>query len=87
MKGGPALHIEDQELLQQNSIDRESLITIRKGEPVISLEDRNRPEWIKAELIKLKGIHVRNGPVFFMTRMIALRVLSTKHRPLECVLC
>ncbi len=46
MKGGPALHIEDKKLFLQKIIDWEYLITIRKGEPVFSLEENN-PEWAK----------------------------------------
>jgi Fe-S-cluster containining protein len=33
-KGGPALHLEDLPLLVQGAIDREALVTLRKGEPV-----------------------------------------------------
>jgi hypothetical protein len=60
MKGGPALHIEDKQLLLKKSLDRESLITVRRGEPVFSLEE-NRPEWATTEIIKLKGT---NGLMF-----------------------
>ena len=72
LKGGPALHIEDQKLLLQNCIDRESLITIRKGEPVFSLEQK-RPEWIKTELIKLKGKHGEWSCIFLHFRLALLQ--------------
>ena len=83
LKGGPALHIEDQKLLLQNFIDRESLITIRKGEPVISLEDR-KTEWIKTELVKLKGKGAKWSCVFYDQDDTSCSIY--KHRPLECVL-
>ena len=82
LKGGPTLHIEDQELLQQNSIDRESLITIRKGEPVYFFE-QNRPEWIKAELIKLKGLHGEWSCIFYGKNSSSCSIYQ--HRPLECI--
>jgi Fe-S-cluster containining protein len=34
VKGGPALHTEDLPLLQQGAINREALVTLRRGEPV-----------------------------------------------------
>ena len=83
LKGGPALHIKDQKLLLQNFIDRESLITIRKGEPVISLEDR-KTEWIKTELVKLKGKGAKWSCVFYDQDDTSCSIY--KHRPLECVL-
>ena len=83
LKGGPALHIEDQKLLLQNFIDRESLITIRKGEPVISLEDR-KTECIKTELVKLKGKGAKWSCVFYDQDDTSCSIY--KHRPLECVL-
>lgn len=83
LKGGPALHIEDQKLLLQNFIDRESLITIRKGEPVFSLEE-SRPEWIKTELIKLKGKHAKWSCIFYNPKSSSCSIYQ--HRPLECIL-
>jgi Fe-S-cluster containining protein len=83
MKGGPALHIEDKNLLQQKLIDRESLITIRRGEPVLSLEEK-RPEWAKNEIIKLKGKYAKWSCVFYDQDSSSCSIYQ--HRPLECVL-
>jgi Fe-S-cluster containining protein len=81
MKGGPALHIEDKQLLLEKSIDRESLITVRRGEPVFSLEE-NRPEWTTTEIIKLKGTNGQWSCVFFDQSSFSCSIYQ--HRPLEC---
>jgi len=83
MKGGPALHIEDKKLLVQKCIDRESLITIRKGEPVFSL-DENKTEWAGTEIIKLKGTHTEWPCIFYDQKTSSCS--NYQHRPLECVL-
>jgi len=82
MKGGPALHLEDRKLLLQKFIDRESLITIRKGEPVFSL-DENRPEWAKHEFVKLKGKNVEWSCIFYDQNQFSCSLYE--HRPLECI--
>lgn len=53
-KGGPALHIEDRELLASGIIGLGDLVTIRRGEMVVQL-DSGRPETTEVELIKLQG--------------------------------
>ncbi len=54
IKGGPALHGADIDLLRQGSIPRKNLISIRKGEfaynPVIE-----RVQATQSEIVKLKG--------------------------------
>ncbi len=83
MKGGPALHIEDKKLFLQKIIDREYLITIRKGEPVFSLEE-SKPEWAKTEIIKLKGSHTEWSCIFYDRKSFSCSIYQ--HRPLECIL-
>ena len=83
VKGGPALHIEDKKLLLQKFITRKSLITIRKGEPVFSLE-ANRPECARTELVKLKGLNNEWSCIFY--DQISSSCSIYQHRPLECLL-
>ena len=83
MKGGPALHLEDKKLLEQKFIERESLITIRKGEPVFSLEE-NKTEWAGNEIVKLKGTHTEWSCIFYEQETSSCS--KYQHRPLECVL-
>ena len=83
MKGGPALHIEDKKLFLQEIIGREYLITIRKGEPVFSLEE-SKPEWAKTEIIKLKGNHSEWSCIFYDRKSFSCSIYQ--HRPLECIL-
>ena len=83
LKGGPALHNEDKRLLLQKIIDRKSLITIRRGEPVFSL-DECRPEWTQTEIIKLKGIHTGWSCIFYDQNSLFCSIYH--YRPLECIL-
>ena len=83
MKGGPALHIEDKKLLIQKIINQESLITIRKGEPVFSLEE-SKLEWATTDIIKLKGKPAEWSCIFCDQDRLACSIYQ--HRPLECIL-
>jgi len=83
MKGGPALHLEDKKILEQNFIFRESLITIRKGEPVFSLEE-NKPEITGKEIVKLKGKNTEWTCIFYEQETSSCSIYL--HRPLECIL-
>lgn len=83
IKGGPALHIEDKKLLVHKNIDRESLITIRKGEPVFSLEE-DGTELAENEIVKLKGKHSEWSCIFYDQKTFSC--LNYLHRPLECIL-
>ncbi|MFC1826558.1 YkgJ family cysteine cluster protein [Thermodesulfobacteriota bacterium] len=83
LKGGPALHNEDKRLLLQKFIDRKSLITIRRGEPVFSL-DGCRPEWTQTEIIKLKGKHAGWSCIFYDQNSFICTIYH--RRPLECIL-
>ena len=83
MKGGPALHTEDKKLFLQKIIDRESLITIRRGEPVFSL-DEGRPELTLTEVVKLKGKHAEWSCLFYDQNSFSCSIYQ--HRPVECIL-
>jgi len=83
MKGGPALHIEDKKLLVQKFVDRESLITIRQGEPIFSLEE-STPEWATTEIVKLKGRNTEWSCIFYDQSRSSCSIYQ--HRPLECIL-
>lgn len=54
MKGGPALHSEDLTLIEQNTLSRDQLITLRKGELVYK-PDSDTPQAVQCELIKING--------------------------------
>ena len=83
IKGGPALHFEDRTLLQHNFLDQEHLITIRKGEPVVSPSAVN-PEPAQAEIVKIRGKGSDWTCLFFKEEEAACAIY--KHRPLECSL-
>ena len=80
-KGGPALHDEDKKLLEQKYIDRESLITIRKGEPIFSLGEK-KAEWAENEIVKLKGISAEWTCIYYEPGTSTCS--NYQHRPLEC---
>lgn len=83
INGGPALHYEDRELLQNNQLHPEHLITIRKGEPIFSL-DAEMPETAQAELVKIKG-RGNEWTCFFFAEQEASCTIY-RQRPLECSL-
>jgi Fe-S-cluster containining protein len=53
--GGPALHMQDRELIEGGSIPISHLITIRKGE-LVHNPVTNRLQAAKSELIKINGV-------------------------------
>jgi Fe-S-cluster containining protein len=83
IKGGPALHYDDRPLLQNNFLNREHLITIRKGEPVLAVSSAN-PESAQSEIVKIKGRGVEWSCVFFQEKESQCAIYD--HRPLECSL-
>jgi Fe-S-cluster containining protein len=83
LKGGPALHPEDLSLLQDCFLRKEDLITIRKGEPLLSLSGKNvHPS--PAEILKIKGSGVEWTCNFFDRLNASCRIYD--RRPLECSL-
>ena len=83
LKGGPALHAEDLQLVLQNRIQLEHLVTIRQGEPALSpLGDHL--EYLQTEIIKLKGQANDWACLFFDKQSTSCTIY--RHRPLECTL-
>ena len=81
IQGGPSLHLEDKDLLENGPIKLEQLITIRKGEMAhFALHDEPVP--IMQELIKIAG----KGKEWECTFLEHDEKLCTiyEHRPLEC---
>ena len=83
IKGGPALHCEDVNLLRNNILKQEHLITIRKGEPVFS-PGVEKLEPANSELVKIKGKGIEWICFFFKEEEAACAIYE--HRPLECSL-
>jgi Fe-S-cluster containining protein len=81
--GGPALHYEDNPLLQNKRLTPEHLITVRKGEPVFSLADEN-PGPAQSEIVKIKGRGPEWTCLFFQKKESECAIYE--HRPLECSL-
>ena len=83
LKGGPALHTEDLQLVLQNRIQLAHLVTIRQGEPALSTLG-DRLEYLQAEIIKLKGQANDWACLFFDRQTTSCTIYQ--HRPLECSL-
>ncbi|MDH4230547.1 MAG: YkgJ family cysteine cluster protein [Nitrospirota bacterium] len=80
-KGGPALHKEDIKIILAGHIDREALITLRKGELAFSpLSSRLEP--VQKEIVKLAGKRKGWDCCFFDEKKSACIVYA--YRPLEC---
>jgi len=80
-KGGPSLHREDKKILLAGHIERESLVTIRKGEFAFSPLS-GRPEPIERELVKIAGKGKGWVCCFYDERESSCTIYA--HRPLEC---
>jgi len=80
-KGGPSLHLEDKEILLAGHIERESLITIRRGE-LAFFPLSERPEPIEKELIKVAGKGKGWVCCFYDEKESCCTIYA--HRPLEC---
>ena len=80
-KGGPALHVQDIELVRSGIIGLESLFTIRAGERVRdNVRDRVVP--LTAEIVKVRGRGDAWTCVFYDGDDRGCRIYA--HRPLEC---
>lgn len=80
-KGGPSLHAEDRELVENGVIEARYLYTLRKGEPVHD-PVRGCIFPLDSELIKIKGKHPAWTCVFFDETENCCRIYAS--RPLEC---
>jgi Fe-S-cluster containining protein len=83
LKGGPALHHDDRELISDGKIQLEHLVTIRCGEPAVS-PIGDKLDYLQTELIKLKGQASDWACLFFNRQNAACRIYQ--YRPLECTL-
>lgn len=81
LRGGPALHTEDRDLLTAKHLVLAQLITVRMGERVFWPGAAN-PEPTNLELVKLQG---RGGDwrcLFYSSQTDGCSIYD--HRPLEC---
>ncbi len=83
IKGSSALHYADRTLLQNNYLNLEHLITVRKGEPIFFLSAEN-PEPAHSEIVKIKGRGSDWTCLFFQKKGATCAIYE--HRPLECSL-
>jgi len=80
-KGGPALHIEDRQIILDGHISIEHLITIRKGELAFTPEgEKLKP--VQQEFVKVAG-KGRGWECFFYDGEESSCTIYS-HRPLEC---
>jgi len=80
-KGGPALHIEDRQIILEGHIRAEHLITIRRGEPAY-LPGSEKIQPVPHELVKIAGKNRGWECLFFRDQESSCMVYE--HRPLEC---
>ena len=81
-EGGPALHVEDRELVEQGVIHTRHLYTIRKGE---FARDSVRDELVRVDgdIIKIKGRDASSWACRFLDEDAnACRIYA--QRPMEC---
>lgn len=81
LKGGPALHREDLELVRPGLIARESLMTLRRGEPVHE-NVAGAVGGLAAEVVKLAGAGGGHACVFY--DRAAKACLIHGNSPAEC---
>ncbi len=81
IKGGPALHKEDIDLIKFKKIPITSLITIRRGELVFK-PHKNQPEAASCELIKISGLGKDWQCRYFTTESKICSIYA--DRPIAC---
>lgn len=81
-KGGPALHLDDQELVTAGKIPLKHLYTIRQGEPAFdNIQRRICPA--PSDIIKIKGQDDSDATCnYFIADPVGCGIYA--HRPLEC---
>ncbi len=80
-KGGPALHLEDRQLVAKNLLPVASLFTIRPAEPVID-NVAGRITLAESDIIKIKSAADCPACMFLETESNTCSIYG--HRPLEC---
>jgi len=78
-KGGPSLHIEDKELVDNGKIALKNIFTIREGEPVND-NIRGIIHTAKSDIIKIKGKNSSWECIFFNNNNCKIY----RQRPIEC---
>ena len=84
--GGPALHLEDKQLVVEGSLPRAHLITIRKGE-LVHNPVTNRLQSVRQELIKISGVGNQWNCFYFDPKEKGCTIYETRPkacRILEC---
>ena len=81
-KGGPALHIQDRELVDSGKIALKWLFTIRQGEPAFD-NVKGLLEPAASDIIKIKGADENDATCHFLDQdQVACRIYEA--RPSEC---
>lgn len=82
LKGGPALHLEDQPLVDSGRIQLKHLMTFRQGEPTLdNVTDTIAPA--VTDIIRIRGMHEnRSDCVFYDRAQKECRIYD--QRPVEC---
>jgi len=80
-KGGPALHLEDLELVVSGALPASSLYTLRSGEPVRD-DVAGTVTPLEDEIIKIKPARGTQACIFYDSTLKACSIY--KSRPVEC---
>jgi len=80
-QGSPSLHTEDLDLLREEKIPWDVLVTLRKGEPVRGL-DSDKPFYLQEERIKLRERPGTGECVFFDAAEASCTIYA--DRPIQC---
>lgn len=80
-KGGPALHIEDQPIIDRGGIPVTSLFTLRKGERAFDNINGGMIR-LTEEIIKIKSVPGAAVCMYFNEADMSCRIYD--HRPVEC---
>lgn len=82
LKGGPALHLEDQPLVDSGKIPLKHLMTFRQGEPTRdNVTDTIAPA--VTDIIRVRGIHENRPDCVFYDRA-PKKCTMYDQRPVEC---
>ncbi|NPA95479.1 MAG: YkgJ family cysteine cluster protein [Thermodesulfobacteria bacterium] len=79
--GGPALHVEDRDLVVEGKLEPGDLVTFRQGEPAYDPVTK-RVIILESELIKVRGRAKVGACKYYLPEGNACSIYA--HRPLEC---
>jgi Fe-S-cluster containining protein len=80
-KGGPVLHVEDRDIVEDGIIPGSRLFTVRPGEPVHE-NVAGKIVWADSEMIKIKGSGRHWTCDYYLKETASCRIYD--HRPVEC---